>query len=451
VRSGLASYRSSRPSRPNLLVAGRRHAFAAWLALIGLIIPAAEVTFNVGGVKFTVGRFGIMLLFLPALMTLFQKSRRFVVSDVVVCATAGWMVAAGILASGSDSFSSAAAESIEFAGGYFVARAYFFGPLALQTFMKVLKILALTSIVLAIADSVSARLIVHDIVASLSGASAISAQYRGGMVRAASTFDHAILFGAFSCLVGTILLHSEQDARKRIFYVSVCFLGCILSWSSSSLIAFTIVLAAYTYNRVMHRNKSRWVIFWSITGALLLVFFVASNNPIGWIISHLTLEPESGFFRLMIWDAVFTKVNESWFFGFGFNLFNSWILDTTVDSIWLVFALRFGVPAVALLFLSNVSSFLPVRGAWRNRKDDPFGGSATDKYMSDMSMAFTTVLVMCMFIGLTVHFWNYMWIFWGICLGVRASLREWSFAGEHVEQLAAVRRPMPTPLRERYS
>ena len=41
-------------------------------------------------------------------------------------------------------------------------------------------------------------------------------------------------------------------------------------------------------------------------------------------------------------------------------------------------------------------------------------------------------------IGLTVHFWNYMWIFWGICLGVRASLREWSFAGEHVEQLAAV-------------
>ncbi len=126
------------------------------------------------------------------------------------------------------------------------------------------------------------------------------------------------------------------------------------------------MLAAYTYNRVMHRNKSRWVIFWSITGALLLVFFVASNNPIGWIISHLTLEPESGFFRLMIWDAVFTKVNELWFFGFGFNLFNSWILDTTVDLIWLVFALRFGVPAVALLFLSNVSSFLPVRGAWRN-------------------------------------------------------------------------------------
>jgi hypothetical protein len=125
----------------------------------------------------------------------------------------------------------------------------------------------------------------------------------------------------------------------------------------------------------------------------------------------------------------------------------------TVDSIWLVFALRFGVPAVALLFLSNVSSFLPVKSARgrRNRNDDAPAVSATDKYMADMSMAFTTVLVMFMFIGLTVHFWNYMWIFWGICLGVRASLREWHLAGGQVDQFAPVSRLVPTPLRARYS
>jgi len=36
------------------------------------------------------------------------------------------------------------------------------------------------------------------------------------------------------------------------------------------------------------------------------------------------------------------------------------------------------------------------------------------------------LLLVFMFSGLTVHFWNYMWMFWGVCLGVRASLREMS-------------------------
>ena len=453
MRSGLASYGSSRPVRPNWQVAGRRHVFAAWLALIGLIIPAAEVTFNMGGVKFTVGQLGIMLLLMPALVTLLQKSRSFVVSDFFVCATAGWMVVAGIMAPGSASFSSSAAESIEFAGGYFVARAFFFGPLAIQTFVNVLKILACTAVVLGIADSVSGRLLIHDIVAPFFNVEPIDYQVRGNMIRATSTFDHAILFGAFSCLVGTILLHSERDTGKRIFYVCVCLLGCILSWSSSSLMAFSIVLAAYTYNRIMHRHKNRWVIFWSIIAVLLIAFFITSNNPMGWIISHLTLDPESGFYRLMIWDAVFAKVSDSWFFGFGFNPFGNWILDTTVDSVWLVFALRFGVPTVALLFLSNVTAFLPTKKARerRIRNEDTFTASAIDNNMADLSRGFTTVLVMFMFIGLTVHFWNYVWIFWGICIGVRASLREWYLVGDRADQCAPVSRSMPTPLRARYS
>jgi hypothetical protein len=420
--------------RGSQAVAWRRNAFAAWLALIGLIVPAAEVTFNMGGVKFTVGRLGIILLLLPAFVTLLQKSRRLVLSDVFVCATASWMLAAGVLAPGSESFSSSAAEGIEFAGGYFVARAFFFGPMAIQTFIKVLRILACASIILAIADSISGRLIVHEMVAPFFNAQPIDYQLRGGMVRAASTFDHAILFGAFSCLVGTILLHSEQNAGKRIFYVGLCFLGCILSWSSSSLMAFSIVLAAYTYNRIMHGYAQRWAVFWSICAALLLVFFAASNNPMGWIISHLTLEPESGYYRLMIWDAALAKLSDSWYFGFGFNPFNSWILDTTVDSIWLVFALRFGVPAVVLLFLSNVTSFLQSNRSRWNRNGN---GAASNGYMANMSTAFTTVLCMFMFIGLTVHFWNYMWIFWGICIGTRASLREWCLAEGCSDRLAS--------------
>jgi hypothetical protein len=441
VRSGVASYNSSRPSRLNSLVdGGRRHAFAAWVALIGLIIPAAEVTFNMGGVKFTVGRFGIMLLLLPALVTLFQKSRSFVVSDFFVCATAIWMVAAGTIAPGSISLSSSVAESIELAGGYFVARAFFFGPLALHTFVRVLVILTFTAIALAMFDTGSGRLIVHDTLGSLLGVEPISVQYRGGAVRAASTFDHAILFGGFSCIVGTILLHSISKLPKRVFYVGLCLLGSILSWSSSSLMAFFIVFAAFAYNRIMHSYSKRWLFFWAILSVILLAFFVASNNPMGWIVSHLTLDIETGYYRFMIWDAVFAKLPESTIFGFGFNPFNNWILDSTVDSVWLVFALRFGVPAVLFLFLANVTSFLPTSSRIDN---------SPNEYMARMSTGFTTVLAVFMFIGLTVHFWNYIWIFWGICIGIRGSLREWSLAQQRKSPELAKSEPIGMALRAR--
>jgi len=48
--------------------------------------------------------------------------------------------------------------------------------------------------------------------------------------------------------------------------------------------------------------------------------------------------------------------------------------------------------------------------------------------MGRMSTGMTMALIMFMVVGLTAHFYNAMWIFWGICIGVRASLREYELA-----------------------
>src|ERR1043165_4186854 len=98
VRAGLtgsapqpmAVYRVSDATR------GRSHSLVAWLALIGLIIPASEVQIFVAGAKFTVGRIGIALLLLPAIFTLLNKHRRLLPSDLLVLATTTWMVGAAL-------------------------------------------------------------------------------------------------------------------------------------------------------------------------------------------------------------------------------------------------------------------------------------------------------------------------------------------------------------------
>ncbi len=408
------------------LEVGKANGIAVWLALIGLIIPAAEVQIYIGGAKFTVGRLGIMLLLVPALVALGKKGRRMQVTDFFAALAAVWIVIAGMNAGDSDSVSSSVAEAIEFCGGYFVARAFFFGPRAMETFIRVLKTLAIVAVVLGAADSLTGRLIVHDMIGSLLHVTPIFAQYREGMVRAASTFDHAILFGAFCSFSAVIFLYFERDPLRRFFYVGICVGGCLLSWSSSGLMSLFLAFSFYGYDRVMIKYPWRWTVIWVCISAIATIFFLAANNPMGWIVSHLTLDPQSGYFRFIIWDLATTKISEAPLLGFGFKLFNQPILDLTVDSVWLVVALRFGIPAVALIILMSFTAMLPVGTA--SRQSLPPG-------VRQLETGFSMVLMLFMFIGLTVHYWNYLWIFWGICIGIRTSLREYErrLASGHAE------------------
>jgi hypothetical protein len=98
------------------------------------------------------------------------------------------------------------------------------------------------------------------------------------MVRAASTFDHAILFMVF-CLA----------ARH-------CFSGCILSLSSAAFMAFSIISVDEAVFMAMGA-------FWIVIATLSFAFFVITTNPLSRVISHLILDPQTGYFRMMIRDA----------------------------------------------------------------------------------------------------------------------------------------------------
>ncbi len=99
----------------------------------------------------------------------------------------------------------------------------------------------------------------------------------------------------------------------------------------------------------------------------------------------------------------------------------------SVDSIWLVLPLRFGLPTIVFLGLANIAAILPTKTL----------PGMLDPFLERMRTAFTLVLILFSFVGLTVHYWNYIWIFWAICLGIRVSLREIS--------LYPSVRPLPYP------
>ncbi len=233
---------------------------AAWLMLVGVLIPEAALRIDFGA-KLTAGRVGIILLLIPALIELTKNTRRLVPSDFCACALAAWMLVAAAYVDWENSLSSAGAECLEFVGGYFVARGLLFGTAAIDTFIRVLKIVAAIAILLGFADTLSGRWIVYDTFVGVS----LTADYRlDGVVRALSTFDHPILFGTFCTVSGIIFLFSERTTSLRMRWSIFCFLGCLSALSSAPLLSFLIGFGVRAYDLLLRQFAWRWMVLWSV-------------------------------------------------------------------------------------------------------------------------------------------------------------------------------------------
>jgi hypothetical protein len=393
--------------------------------LMGIALPSS-LQLLLMGAKLTPTRIGLILLIAPSLARLLGRERRLLLSDFLAFITAIGMVAAAGYAAGLQSAVSAIAECLDFIGGYFVARAFVFDPASLNGFVRLLKAFAAFAICIALGDVLTGHWIARDAVAMiipqpaipLADDPSIADSVRGGLHRATSTFDHPILFGVFCSMAGAILLYSERTRLKQLCWAGFCFFGGLLSLSSAAAMAMAIVALGYAYDRTMRRYTWRWNLLWTGFGFLLITVIVGANNPLSWIISHATLDPQTGFYRILIWDAASAQIWQAPFTGAGFATFGYYLLDRTVDSVWLVTALHYGVPVCVLLVALNLSTFLP----------------APRRGPSEIQRAFTIICLVFMLTGLTVHFWNYMWTFWGVCIGIRASLREWPKLGAENEQ-----------------
>ena len=188
-------------------------------------------------------------------------------------------------------------------------------------------------ILLAVAEFVSRQLIVHDTLGAIVGVRPPSPTYRLNALRVMSTFEHPILLGAFCSVVVPVLLYWERKGLQRALWVGLCFVGCIVSLTSVALISFFLVLALYTYDRLLNRYSWRWNALWVALAVFLFAIYAATNAPLGWVLTHLTFDPESGYFRYLIWERGLAFIDKAPLAGYSFNLLHDDILNSTVDFV----------------------------------------------------------------------------------------------------------------------
>ena len=394
---------------------------AIWLTSVGIFLP-----YTVG----VTGKYVIAPLFLLAAVRFFtavsRGSRGIVTCDLFVWAMALWMMAAEVTVTGSLSLTTGS-DAFGFVGAYTLARAYIFGERPLRTFVRALKIVTVTLVALSTLDTLSGHFFINDAVAAMFfGAPPLITKGAGDIhrvlfgintIRATSTFPHPILYGTFCSLAAAIFLYSERRLAWRAFYVGACFMGCVLSISSAPLMAFLIIVLVYGYDKILWRYPSRWKAFWMIVFGSVFTLFLLSNRPLGFLFDHFTFTPETGYYRILIWQNALSYIAIAPFTGDH----SAWLLDeilsNSVDSVWLTLSLSFGLPVALFLLLASLTACRVGPGGKR---------TSLDFEVQRLRTAFSLVIAMFVFLGLTVHFWASIWLFWGLCIGIRASIQEYS-------------------------
>jgi hypothetical protein len=402
--------------------------FTIWFIATAVFMPYSIAVF-LGELKLTPAKVALTIFVLPAALSFLSAAargeRRIMASDFFVVATSAWMIAGPVLASGSDALQGAAFQSFEVIASYIIARSFFFGESSVEQFIRALKVVTVVVIGLGALDTLTQQFVTNNAVLAIFPPP-VEPQLTGhfsrsvfgiNVLRATSTFDHPIMFGTFCAVMSAIFLFYEKRTTTRLFYVGLCVFGCLLSLSSAALLTLIVVICSFCYDRAFKKYATRWKLFSMAFFGLFFLFFLVSNNPFGWIIRNLTLDSQTGYFRVLIWNLAIDNISLHPFVGTGFKPTGNYILDSTIDSLWLGKAVIYGIPMIVFLILAGVVALIPSRAQSRIRSINPD--------IDSMCLAFSTAVMSFGLVGLTATYWNAPWLFAIMCLGVRVSLKEY--------------------------
>lgn len=171
-------------------------------------------------------------------------------------------------------------------------------------------------------------------------------------------------------------------------------------------------LALLIYCRMFRGQRWKWYPIWISISALAATLFLATDTPFGHLISFFTIDPQTAYFRLYIWNIVGPAILQNPLFSV---LGTAYDYQGSIDSVWLVLAVTYGLPCGILTGLSMIGACsLPV--------DPPRGRLLPEE--EKLGGTLTIIIVLVMYMGVTVDFWGIAWILVGLLVGVRAHIGE---------------------------
>ena len=323
-----------------------------------------------------------------------------------------WTVIAYIIHMGiGDGIEYGGSLALESFASYFVARIFVRDEKTFRGAVGVLFIAVLIAGAVALPESLFGKHYVHEALHKLTGYyHPVGYEKRMGLTRAYSFFDHPIHYGTFCASLFALMWYSERGGFSKLYKTGLVAGATFLGLSSAPLLCLGVQGGLVGWERVTKGIKGRA----AITTAIIVCGYVvlslmATRNPFHILATGLTLDPWTGYYRVMIWTYGLESVVQNPFLGIGLRdwVRPDWMYSSTIDAFWLVIAMTTGVPALLLL---SGALFSLARHVHKPRL------RPLDIQTKPLRLAWTFALIALSLAGFTVHYWNAIYgYFFFIC------------------------------------
>lgn len=340
-----------------------------WPALPVLIYLAAIVLpigFNVGPLNLNILRLLLLVMIVPLTVNLFTgRYGRVIWTDILFYLHIFWMMVALIVNNPDRAVVFFGSQSIEFIGGYVLARAFI---RTREDFIALCKGIVLVTCFLlpfAVIEAGTRRPLILLGIDALPGVFSASGTgtseswgqaQRLGLYRAQTAFPHPILHGLFCATVfplAFVALKGVYSMAGR-YVLSAAVAACaLLSLSAGPLLSMILVFMLIGWSHVLRGVRARWsLLVWLIVALYVVIDLLSNRTPIRVFLTYATFSPQTGWMRLIIFEWGMVNVWANPLFGIGLN---DWVRpvwkSASMDNFWLVNAVRYGIPGFVFLAL----------------------------------------------------------------------------------------------------
>lgn len=299
--------------------------------------------------------------------------------------------------------------SLETLGAFYLAKLFITTPERFyrinQAFIWILVALAIP----AVYEAFSHHRILHEWAERLTGHLSIDYRLytndyiRGSIMRTTSVFAHPILYGTLAALFFpfAVLLFLRQQKSRQFIAILGLTVSMLTTLSSAPLLS--LIFQGFTVLLVKFWDTARrfWVaLFFSGLAGAMLIQALSNRGFFGILISYLTFNPNTGYFRMLQWEYSMDDILDHPILGIAHNdwtrpYWKSWMGDS-IDSFWLLVTLQHGIFAFLLLFSACLYAVFSVLNRVNRQYED------TKWMVTSWILSFMSLIL----IGFTVDYFD---------------------------------------------
>lgn len=387
--------------------------------MVSLVIP---LVINVGPFRMSPYRFILVLAFLPMVGSwLSGGCGRIVVTDILMLCFALWSFVTQLVNHGSGVISFAGMFTVETFGGYLMARHAIRNVDDLTRVARLFFLIVLALVPFAIAEAVTMQPWLLKVFGPFGRTIAnAGSDVRLGLRRAQVAFEHPILYGVFVSTTFSLLYYTPRKNKPGVAGIRRAWASVVATFCSISSGAFIPVVfqvGLMMWNGILRILPWRWWLFLGMcVAAYIAVDLISDRNPFRVFAARLSFNQANSFWRVLIFNFGIQNVWANPIFGFGMGtdwVRPHWMVTATIDNLWLVIAMRHGIPGFLLFAGAYLAATLRMALVKTNSETEN-----NYRYALVFTLASTAIAIS------TVWLWNATWVHLMFLLGAGAWLSE---------------------------